>query len=1054
MMTVRKLASATLFFLLHHTAGAATYYLDSELGSDTWSGRQQAPLGSPATDGPWQSLSKLASITLVPGDIVQLQCGRKWNQSLKLKSSGTAAMPVTVRPISASCAVPPAIDGSQRIEPSNWVLHGGNIYKVSWPPQKISNSGLTTGVAGWTSWSAAGDQKLAFETACPASATGIAGCAGFTSSPSGLGSIAISNNFLTEGGTGYIGEVSLWIPVGARVKVLVRRGSPPYEPVSDVQWATGNGGWQKISMNFFASRTVSDARLDLEVPPATRIYFRGASLKPLLTSPAGAWTDTVPLLPAYHPNRGYDITRLGSVYAKVAADANTITMNNVTGSTYIDIDASLKLPSGVTPHVGSRLRIRSAPWWIDEVTITSVTGNRLNFTPVTHYPVKASQGYFLLDSLGFLDTPGEWFYDPVAATTYAWMPDNSMPGNRVRMGVLGKGIDLAGLSYIVIEGLDIRYTGTGADLTGTRGITLRNVTISDTLNAGVLATNASDTHIDVSRFFRTGGDAVIASGSTGLQVTGNDITESGAVMMVGGGNSSPSVWSLPAMTIGAIQTGTTATVTDNRLRYVSGNGIIAKSGDGGIERNAVQDSCLMINDCGGIYVNYVSPRTRIVSNLVERVSGNLDGMAVNARTHAIGIYLDDLSTGMQVTDNTISSADYGIQVHSAYNNQILRNLLHGNRNSQLWFHEQTNMTSVTGDVNNNTVSGNHFFPTTPAVAVRFDGEIGSLTDFGLLSSNRYSALFSPRLVSESWPGQDAAYTLTEWQAATGPGRLRQDVGSTWLLQSGYAAYLSAGGNIIPNNALQNGMDGWTWWNQTAPFTRAVMEACAVGNTAGSCLRMNAGGSPTLVSTPNFSVQQDQWYRVSFDAKTSLNGQIISAVVRRGGPAPLYERLMPATESLAGSATWQRYTFTFRAAKSVTANDPVTRELGARLDFEEIPVGQTLWVANVELVPLLPVESTLHTGLITNPGRTTWSVSCPDQTTNPALCSRYFVFPAATAVTWPVSLPPLGALSLYTVNQNTQDTDGDGVADSQDTCPATSAGSQVNAAGCALGQKPV
>ena len=1053
-MTVRtfvSLSSVTVFFLLHQTAGAATYYLDSELGNDAWSGRQQVPAGNPATDGPWQSISKLASVTFAPGDIIQLQCGRKWNQSLKLKSSGTAALPVTVRPVSAACAVPPAIDGSQTIEPYNWAPHSGRIYKVSWPPQKINNGSLVASVAGWTSWSAAGDQKLVFETVCPAS---TAGCASVTASSSGAGSIAISNNFLTEGGTGYTGEVSVWVPSGVRVKVLVRRGSPPYEAVSDVQWVTGNSAWQKISMNFTASRTVPDARLDLEVPPARKIYFKGASLKPLLANPSGAWTEAVPLLPAYHPNRGHDATRPGSVYASVAADANTITVNHVTGSSYIDIDASLKLPPAATLRAGSRLRIRSAPWRIDEVTIINVTGNRLNFSPVTSYPVKAGQGYFLLDAPGLLDTPGEWFYDPAVATAYAWMPDGSMPGNRVRMGVLGKGIDLAGLSYIVIEGLDIRYTGMGVDLTNTRGITLRDMTVSDTISVGVVATNASDTQIDTSRFYRTGGDAVTtAYGSTGLQVTGNDITESGVVMTAAGSNGR-SVWTLPPVTISAIRAGGTATITDNRLRYVSGNGILAAGGDGTIERNGVQDSCLMINDCGGIYVNYVAPRTRIVSNLVERVSGNLDGMAVNARTHAIGIYLDDLSASMRVEDNAVTSADYGIQVHSAHHNQIMRNRLHGNRNSQLWFHEQTNKVYVTGDLNNNTVSGNHFFPGTPAVAVRLDGEISSMIDFGLLSANHYSGLFSTRLVSESWPGQDAAYTLPEWQAATGQGRSQQDVGSTPLLQTGYATYLSAGGNIIPNNALQNGLDGWTYWNQTAPFNPAIIEPCTVGNIAGNCLRMQAGGSPTLVSTPNFSVQQDQWYRVSFDAKTSTNGQIIGVVVRRGGPVPLYERLMPATESLTGSTAWQRYTFVLRAAKTITANDPVTGDMGARLDFEGIPVGQTLWVTNTEMVPLLPVESTLHTGLITNPGRTTQSFPCPDQSTNPALCNHYFAFPAATAVTWPVSLPPLGALSLYTVNQNTRDTDGDGVADSEDTCPATPAGSQVNSKGCALGQKPL
>src|SRR5690242_2081744 len=61
--------------LIQQYVYATTYYVDSQLGNDSWSGKLRAPASS---DGPWQSLNRLAGTQLAPGDIVELQCGSKW----------------------------------------------------------------------------------------------------------------------------------------------------------------------------------------------------------------------------------------------------------------------------------------------------------------------------------------------------------------------------------------------------------------------------------------------------------------------------------------------------------------------------------------------------------------------------------------------------------------------------------------------------------------------------------------------------------------------------------------------------------------------------------------------------------------------------------------------------------------------------------------------------------------------------------------------------------------------------------------------------------------
>ena len=534
--------------LIQQYVYATTYYIDSQFGNDTFSGKLRTPANGSSTDGPWQSLNRLASAQLAPGDVVELQCGSKWTQTLRVNNSGTPDLPITIRSAFPTCAAPPSIDGSQGFDNAAWVQHSNAIYKAPWPPQKLQNGSLASGVTGWTSWSATADQKLVYKPSC---AGGTGGCAAFTSSAKSGDSVAISNNFLVEGGVTYNGQISLRVPKGIQVRVLVRRGSSPYEPVSAAQWVTGTDAWQKINITFVSPYTVPNARLDMEiVPTGTTFRFKDASLKPAFANPIAAWIGDLPLLPAYHPNRGYDTAEPNSVYAKAASDGNIIrSPYGGSGSTYIDIDSTLGLPQGVPPKPGDRLRIRTAVWHLDEITITQVQGNRLYFDRATRYPIKAGQGYFLLGGLAMLDSAGEWLYDTNSGFSYAWLPDSSDPSGRIRVSVLEKGIDVSGRSNIVVEGVDIRYTGTGIDLTNTQNTTVRSTSIMNTTREGILGTGAKNLSITSSRIRQTGNDAISARDAITVRVIDNDISQSAVLSAAG------RVWSLPAASDAAILTG-------------------------------------------------------------------------------------------------------------------------------------------------------------------------------------------------------------------------------------------------------------------------------------------------------------------------------------------------------------------------------------------------------------------------------------------------------------------------------------------------------------------
>ncbi|MBA2658309.1 MAG: right-handed parallel beta-helix repeat-containing protein [Nitrosospira sp.] len=1045
MVIIKKIFVILALSIIPQYAYATTYYIDSELGNDSWSGKLAVKAGGTSIDGPWQSLNRLANATLSPGDVIELQCGRKWMQTLRLKNSGTSGQPIIIRPASSTCEVPPRIDGSHSVSARNWTGHDNAIYKVSWPVQQLQNGSLATGVGDWTSWSASADQKIIHESNCPDS---LSNCAAFTSSLGPSGSIAISNNFLVEGGVAYNGDLSLRIPTGVKVKVLVRRGSPPYEPISAMQWLTGTNAWQKINFVFVSPYTVSNARLDIEVPPAgVKLHFKDASLKPLLASPIGAWIGDLPLLPAYHPNRGHDATRPTSVYATaVVADADAIPSHNGrTGSTYLDIDSSLKLPQGVTPKAGNRLRIRSAPWRIDEVTITSVVGNRLNFAPATSYPIRAGQGYLLLDALGTLDSPGEWLYDASTNSAFIWTPDGSTPAEQTRLSVLEKGIDLSNRSNVTIEGINIQHTGLGIDLTNAQNITIDSISIVNTVRQGILATNAKQINITSSRFWRTGGDAIASLTSSFLRVTKNDISESAVTV------DADRVWSLPTPTNATIQAGASASIVDNRISHSGGIGIWARE-NSNVEKNAVADSCLLINDCAGIYVNYASPNTRIASNLIERVSGNTDGV-IDTRTHAVGIYLDDLSTNMKVEDNSVAWADFGIQVHNAFNNQVSGNILFGNRQFQILMQEQTNRLRAEGDIYINKIEGNTLIPTKPAIALMMQSSISLTSDFGTFERNHYSALLSSRVVGKRpSKGLYAELRFEEWQATSANVNNGRDGSGRVTNPIGYAASRIVGGSIVPNGKLTSQSTGWSTWNQSPPSGQLNLENCTL---VGPCLHRSAGGSDGLISSPNFSIQADVWYRVSFDVKTAEAGQPFEVIVRRDGWGTNvgYESLMGKSEAFAGGSEWKRYSFSFKATKSISAGDPATGERGARVDFEKIPAGKTLYIANLEIVPTTALETGLNLRKLTNTDRDAVDIPCPDEDSAPETCANYVRFSNQEPVSWPVNLLALGTEIVFTRDPSLVDGDADGIADIQDHCPRTPANEATDAGGCGLSQTP-
>ena len=1046
MNRLRIILACALFGLLPCTAAySATFYVDAQRGSDAWSGKLADPSGAPSADGPWQSLARLARATLAPGDRVALRCGASWSETLRISASGTAASPITVLPYPTPCVGPaPMIDGFTTVSGASWTRRAANLYGLQFPLNLLPISRFDRGLGPWRVWSPAGDAQLTAPSNC--GADGLA-CMQIRSGSGSVPTVLYGSTFKIAAGATYRLRFDINAAAGVRVRAYVRRAVAPFDNVGASQEIVGTGGWQSLAMRFVGSMQLDNARLDFDLAGGgARASLNNVAVEQELQAPFGAVLDATPLVVAHHPMRGFDTTEPNSLYFRNGADSDVApTGAGTSGSNHVVMGSDFALPAGSAVQPGTAIRIRTNAWLIEERTVSAVSGNRLILDRPTSFPLKAGWGYFLTGAAWMLDEPGEWLFDSVSSTFLLRTATDALPVGPLRLNTLDTCIDLSATRNVTIDGIDATGCRMGVRATGTSSAVLRNLRLSHMAADGIMAPASTGLQVLGSRIERSGQHAVRGMDralgvATGMTISGNVVIDAGVTRLGG------KVASLPSATAAALVLGAGGTVVNNSISGAGYHGIWT-FGNGLVKGNLVDSSCLVLDDCAGIYAFGSGAGSRIEANVVRDIPGGMEGKPAGSTSQGQGIFLDDHATGVTVLGNTVSNAESGVLLHNAYANTVQGNVLYGNRKHQIWLYEDASIKSVDGDVFGNVIADNLFFSTSPVAAVGQLSFIKDTSKFATYDRNRYSALISSRVVSENSPLGGGTLDFTAWQRATtasGVGRNLEPNGSV-VNSIGYAAFRVLGANIVRNGSMAAGAADWTPWNATAPLASARAGVCNTQN----CLVVTGGGSSTLVATPAFSVVAGNWYRASVDLSSPV-AQTLSLLVRRGGGGSNgYESLMGSAELVATSAAFKRYSFTFKATKTINAADPVTRDIGARLYFDRIAPGSQAILANVEIVPLSAAEATLQTRIFANPADVSAVVACPDLALDASRCGRYVNFATGVPIAWPMTVASRASVIAYTKDTSLVDSDGDGISDDQDQCPGTAAGAATNSKGCSL-----
>ncbi len=770
----------------------------------------------------------------------------------------------------------------------------------------------------------------------------------------------------------------------------------------------------------------------------------------LATAPLQVSASTGFMTQAHHPNRGFDAAQQDSLYLRNAVASDKTLINSRQVSTYVTTGADLKLPAGATLTAGTKIRIRTNAWVLDDRDISAVSGTRLSLSTPTSYPLDVGWGYYLLGQLWMLDSAGEWHYDATSKQLYAWMPDNSAPAAKLQATQLATGVDIATLKYIVLDNLTVRKVGTGINLRSSTNVVVRNSRIEDTVGLGINAVGSVTAVITANVMVRLGTDAVsgqddVIAPASGMQVISNTITDSGVAM------NGQTVLNLPIRSIAAIRAGLSALVSGNNISNTGNNGIHAGA-NSTISNNVLAGTCSVLDDCGAIYASGANNKNVIIGNLVQNSRGALAGKApFYAYTQGQGIYLDESASGVVVSGNTVVNADNGVQVHVSANNVVKDNKLYGNRKNQIWLQETRNTDNPLGDVFGNVITGNQIVPTAAdARGLYLETQINDTSRFGSFDFNRYFDRIFTNVAEERTNAARTMYTIGQWKGAVSSGGASRsiDPNGSGTSETRFASVKINGINIVPNASLASDSKGWTAWNLTSPLGYLVRESCLPG----WCTRYVTGASAGILSSPNFSVTAGTWYRMSVDLATGADNQLVNIVLRRGGGGVNgYESLSDRSLKMTAGTAWKRYSVIFKATTTVNAADPITKDMGARVDAQSIELGQVVSMANLEVVTITPADALTRNDILVNNGSPAMQLSCPVAATQPTLCANYVRLSDNLPVTWPYYLAGRSAEIIYTRDASLVDSDGDGIPDSQDRCPNTLAGVGVNSKGCALNQ---
>ncbi|HLP86502.1 MAG TPA: right-handed parallel beta-helix repeat-containing protein [Candidatus Paceibacterota bacterium] len=414
--------------------------------------------------------------------------------------------------------------------------------------------------------------------------------------------------------------------------------------------------------------------------------------------------------------------------------------------------------SGSPNWTGAEVVIKSSRYTFDNSKISSHSGSVLTFSPITWEPTN-NFGYFIQRDEKTLDKFGEWYFDPSTKNIKVFFGSNNPSSYTIKTSTIDNLVSSSNKNYVTFDHLSFEGSNTDAFyISGSQYHTIRNCSITSSgRNAFYIYPSSHHLTIESCSINYSLNDAIMFHyrGSHYFSVLDNVIRNTGN--LPGMGQSATA--SYTAIYSNGSNYGTIA------LNKIYDTGYIAINFAGlsnVVKNNFVDTFCSILDDGGGLYTYKDSTSasqegSKIQDNIVLNGIGNGDGTdaPLSRDRQAFGIYLDGLSTGVEVSGNTVSNCSAaGMFINGGTRNTNI----HDNT-----FFDNTNQILVEGY--QTTIRNNTFFSRTAdqSCLVFYYTPDSVVSTIGTLDYNYYARPMNDiNIIGNIWSG--VKYTLSEWRS--------------------------------------------------------------------------------------------------------------------------------------------------------------------------------------------------------------------------------------------------------------------------------------------------
>lgn len=387
--------------------------------------------------------------------------------------------------------------------------------------------------------------------------------------------------------------------------------------------------------------------------------------------------------------------------------------------------------AGGPDWTGADVVIRKNRFTLDRGTIVSQQGGTLNYRTGSFYPATDKFGYFIQNDIRTLDQPGEWYYDPKSRIMNIYF-GSGQPAPDILASSVDTLVSIRHKQYLVFKGLTFQGSnGNAFFLSDAANITVSFCRIFFSSLDGVCAVRSTNVTLDHLSIDHSDDDGINIIGS-GNMVTDCTIRHSGNVPGMGNGEHS-----YYGINIGPGSNDTLQYNTVDTSGYV---GIFFLGGPHLIKNNTIDYFCYIKDDGGGLYtwsgdIDSANPKKTGI------VTGNivLNGITASGGTDSLyaiadGIYLDENTGQIEVSNNTVAHCTSGIFVQDSHEVEVKNNTLYDN-GAQI----EIRHALAKGALRNNDISFNTAVAakSNQTVLLMSSGVSGDLSYFANLHDNYY-----------------------------------------------------------------------------------------------------------------------------------------------------------------------------------------------------------------------------------------------------------------------------------------------------------------------------